>query len=74
MDLFNCTICFFSSYLLGLVLLCAVVIQVNLEQSFLHFHDNVVSFVIQVAFAPPVISGKNVHRYRRYMLGYNLKY
>jgi len=48
----------FTSYLFGLLFLCAVVIQVNLEQSFLHFHDNVVSFVIQVAFAPPVIPAK----------------
>jgi len=48
----------FSSYLLGLVSLCAVVVQVNLQQSFLHFNDNVVSFVIQVVFAPLVISAK----------------
>jgi len=34
------------------------VIQVNLEQSFSHLCDNVVSFVIQDAFAPPVISAK----------------
>jgi hypothetical protein len=48
----------FSSYFLGLVSVCAVVIRGNLEHSFSHILDNVVSFVIQVALVPPVISAK----------------
>jgi len=58
MYLVNCTICFLFIRSWSGFSVCSSDSSVNLEQSFLHFHDNVVSFVIQVAFAPPVISAK----------------
>jgi len=58
MYLVNCTICFFFIPSWFVFSVRSNDSSVNLEQSFLHFHDNVVSFVIQVVFAPPVISAK----------------